>query len=150
MLFYFPDIEAKSDSTSTVKDRVTEPLWTRSDNSFKSQVKTSPSDPNEGALSQLSFSGQGSNFAFNFAIPEDMETAETAHSPSASNQQQDQKENPPLLATISTPSEVSAQPKTKQKKKKKSGAKEQPGKDPKNEPDDGAKEEEELVCCIFI
>ncbi|KAF6734686.1 UPF0488 protein C8orf33-like [Oryzias melastigma] len=150
----FLDIEAKSDSTSTVKDRVTEPLWTRSDNSFKfnfftdnssgSQVKTSPSDPNEGALSQLSFSGQGSNFAFNFAIPEDMETAETAHSPSASNQQQDQKENPPLLATISTPSEVSAQPKTKQKKKKKSGAKEQPGKDPKNEPDDGAKEEEEL------
>ncbi|RVE59641.1 hypothetical protein OJAV_G00190520 [Oryzias javanicus] len=146
----FLDIEAKSDSTSTVKDTVTKPLWTRSDNSFKfnfvpdnssgSQLKTSPSDANEETLSQLSFSGQGSDFAFNFSIPEDMDTTETTQSPSESNQQQDQKEKPPLLPNISTQSE----PKTKQKKKKKSGTKEPPGKDPKKEPDDGTQGEEEL------
>uniref|UniRef100_A0A3P9KNH8 Zgc:112185 n=1 Tax=Oryzias latipes TaxID=8090 RepID=A0A3P9KNH8_ORYLA len=149
----FLDIEAKSDGTSPVKSGASNPLWTRSDNSFKfnffsdsssgSQVKTPPSDWNKEALGQLSFSDQCSDFAFNFAISKEMDTRETAHSSSPTNQSQDQEEKPSLLPNASTQSEVSAQPKTKKKTKKKSGTKEQPAKDQKEEADYGTREEEE-------
>uniref|UniRef100_A0A3P9J4V2 Zgc:112185 n=1 Tax=Oryzias latipes TaxID=8090 RepID=A0A3P9J4V2_ORYLA len=116
----FLDIEAKSDSTSPVKSGASNPLWTRSDNSFK--------------FNFFSDSSSGS---------QEMDTRETAHSSSPSNQPQDQEEKPSLLPNASTQSEVSAQPKTKKKTKKKSGTKEQPAKEQKKEADYGTREEEE-------
>ncbi|XP_028264147.1 UPF0488 protein C8orf33 homolog [Parambassis ranga] len=114
----FIDIDAKA-SNST--------LWNRSDNSFRfnfltdnpppaPQVESPPSGAEAGASQRIAFTGQGSDFAFNFQIPpattiEDMETAETAHS-----QQSVQVENPSVLQEANSESKV-------KKKKKKSGKK---------------------------
>ncbi|GAA6227964.1 UPF0488 protein C8orf33 homolog [Lates japonicus] len=127
----FIDIELKSNSS---EGRAEKPLWTRSDNTFRFnflpdnspalQEKTSLSDRTEPPQSQISFTGGGSAFAFNFQIPgvspvEDMETAETLDMSSLGSQRCVPEEK---LQEVSSPPELSAQDKAK-KKKKKSGKK---------------------------
>ncbi|XP_073345895.1 UPF0488 protein C8orf33 homolog [Pagrus major] len=122
------DIEPRSTSS-----RAEKPLWTRSDNAFRfnflpdnspaPQEETAPSsDKTEPAASRISFTGQGSDFAFNFQLPpvspvEDMETTETA--PAGQQGVQEEKPSPPQ--EVNSPPEPSAQ--SKAKKKKKSGKK---------------------------
>lgn len=121
-------IDIKPKSTSSAPEQ---PLWTRTDNTFtfnfnppEIQEKTSPPDgETELAASQISSTGQGTSFAFNFQIPpvppvEDMETTETPDSSSPGGQQSVQDEKPSL-----SPPEPSVQSKAKKKKKKKSGKK---------------------------
>lgn len=133
MYVYSTDIEPKSNSSAPVEARAEEPLWTRSDNTFRfnflsdspavPQEETSlSSDRAEPAAGRISFTGQSSAFAFNFQIPsvapvEDMETTETpdASSPGI----QDEKPSPPQ--EVNSPPEPSVQ--SKAKKKKKSGKK---------------------------
>lgn len=122
---YSTDIEPKSHSSAEAG----KPLWTRSDNSFRfdflpgcspaPQEKTSASDRTEPTQSQISFSGKGSAFAFNFQIPEDtaVEDMDTAESPDTSVQE----EKPSSQQEVNSLPEASAQSKTK--KKKKSGKK---------------------------
>ncbi|XP_060950989.1 UPF0488 protein C8orf33 homolog [Limanda limanda] len=126
----FIDIEPKL-SGSAPTERT---LWTRSDNPFKfnflpdnaPSLQENPSpDRAEPAPSQVSFTGEGSAFAFDFQIPavtpvEDMETEETPDAGSAGSQGGIQEEKPSSLQEVNTQSEL--QTKTK-KKKKKSGPK---------------------------
>lgn len=129
----FIDIEPQSSSSTSVNS-----LWTRSDNTFRfnflsdnspaPQEKTSPSEGTEPASSRISFTGQGSAFAFNFQIPsaspvENMETSETADTSSTGSHQCVQEENPSSLHEVNAPPEPSVQSKAKKKKKKKSGKK---------------------------
>lgn len=130
LCLYSTDIESKSNSSTPVEERGEKTLWTRSDNTFRFnffpdnspglQDKTSPPDRTVPATSRISFTKQGSAFAFNFHIPpvtpvEDMETTETPDSSSSSSQQCVQEEN------LNSPPEPSVQ--SKAKKKKKSGKK---------------------------
>ncbi|XP_071318648.1 UPF0488 protein C8orf33 homolog [Trachinotus anak] len=132
----FIDIEPKSDSSASAEGRAERPLWARSDNTFRFnflpdcspalEEKTSPSDRTESARSQISFTGEGSAFAFNFQIPdvtpvEDMETAETPDTSSPGNQQNVQGEKPSSSQEVKSPPELPVQSKAKKKKKKKSG-----------------------------
>ena len=126
------DIEPRSNSS-----RAEKPLWTRSDNAFKfnfltdnapaPQEEAAPSpDRTEPAASQISFTGQGSAFAFNFQLPavspvEDMETTETPDTSAPAGQQGVQEEKPSQPQEFNAPPEPSAQ--SKSKKKKKSGKK---------------------------
>ncbi|XP_044035543.1 UPF0488 protein C8orf33 homolog [Siniperca chuatsi] len=135
----FIDIEPKSNSSTPVDGRTEKPLWTRSENTFRFnflphnspalQEETSPSsDRTEPAASRVSFTGQGSAFAFNFQIPpgvtpvENMETTETPGTSSPGSQQCVQEEKPSPLQEVHSPPELSVQSKAK-KKKKKSGQK---------------------------
>ncbi|XP_040923331.1 UPF0488 protein C8orf33 homolog [Toxotes jaculatrix] len=133
----FIDIEPKSNSSAPAEGRVEKSLWTRSDNSFRFsfftdnspalQERTSPSEGTEPAQSQISFTGQGSAFAFSFQIPslppaQDMETAETPDMSSPGSQPCVQEEKPSSLQEVNSPPELSVQSKAK-KKKKKSGKK---------------------------
>ncbi|XP_076616385.1 UPF0488 protein C8orf33 homolog [Chaetodon auriga] len=113
--------------------RAEKPLRTHSDNTFRfnffpdspavSQEETSPSsDRTEPAAGQISFTGQGSTFAFNFQIPpvppvENMETMATPDSSSPGIQE----EKPSPSQEVNSPPEPPVQSKTK--KKKKSGKK---------------------------
>lgn len=129
----FIDIEPKPHSSAPAESRPEKPLWTRTDNTFRFNfLSEGPSDPqgetsalssSDPAASQLSFTGQGSAFTFNFQIPPDtpvesMDTAETPDTSSPGSQQ----EKPSLLQEVSSPSQSSVQSKNK-KKKKKSGKK---------------------------
>lgn len=116
----FLDIEPKSNSSSVGDRRTDKPIWTCSDNTFKFNFflnNSSPlqeessvlSDRSEPVATQISFTGQGHSFAFNFQIPaatpvEDMETAD------APERQQDVHEETTLP-------EQSVQSKAKKKKK---------------------------------
>lgn len=121
-------IDIKPNSSSSVEGRAEKSLWTRSDNTFRFnffagdspalQEQSSPSDGIEAAASRVSFTGQGSAFAFNFQIPavvpeEDMMTTEASDVAHC-----DQEEKPSALKEVSSPPEPS-----KTKKKKKSGKK---------------------------
>ncbi|XP_049916332.1 UPF0488 protein C8orf33 homolog [Epinephelus moara] len=133
----FIDIEPKSNSSAPANTRAENPLWTRSDNTFRFnflsnnspalQEKTSPSDGTEATASKISFTGQGSAFAFNFKIPpvEDMDTTETPDTSSSSSsvQQCVQEEKPSLLQEANSSSEPTEQSQAKKKKKKKSAKK---------------------------
>ncbi|XP_031147311.1 UPF0488 protein C8orf33 homolog [Sander lucioperca] len=125
------DIEPKSNSSAPVNDRAENPVWTRSDNTFRFnfvpdnspalQETTSPSYVTQPAASRISFTRQGSDFAFNFQIPpgppvENMETTETPDTCV-------QEEKPSPLQEVNSPPEPSMQSKAKKKKKKKSGKK---------------------------
>lgn len=129
----FIDIEPKSDSSTPFDTSAEKPLWTRSDNTFRFNFfSDSPSavqeetalssDRTEPAVSRISFTGQGSAFAFNFQIPsvapvENMEITETPDTSSPCSQKGIQKENPlPLQEDNSLP-ELSVQSKAKKKKK---------------------------------
>ncbi|XP_039990557.1 UPF0488 protein C8orf33 homolog [Xiphias gladius] len=123
----FMDIEPKSSNSAAPGGRVEKPLWTRSDNTFTFdffpdnspalQEKTSPSDRTAPGRSQVSFTGEGSAFAFNFHIPgvtpvQDMETAETPDTSSPGSQE----EKPSSLQEVNSPPELSMQSKAKKKK----------------------------------
>lgn len=116
------DIEAKSNGCAATSGRVEKPLWARSDNTFRfnflSEKNTSPVDRTEPATSQISFTGQGSAFAFNFQIPpvEDMEKTETADNSSAGSQQCVQEEKPSLSQEVNSSPQPTVQSKTKKKK----------------------------------
>ncbi|KAF1374012.1 hypothetical protein PFLUV_G00244860 [Perca fluviatilis] len=131
------DIEPKSNNSAPVNNRAENPLWTRSDNTFRFnflpdnspalQETTSPSYVTQPAARRISFTRQGSAFAFNFEIPpvppvENMETAETPDTSSPGSQQCVQEEKPSPLQEVNSPPEPSTQSKAK-KKKKKSGKK---------------------------
>lgn len=120
------DIEPKSNNST---ERKADPLWARSDNSFKfnflqdednfSNIQNqapSSSHQAEDANSQFICSGQSSAFAFNFQIqPEtDMDTTEA---PSATMQPCTSLENPPVQQSNSLPN-APASVKSKKKKKK--------------------------------
>ncbi|XP_026171338.1 UPF0488 protein C8orf33 homolog [Mastacembelus armatus] len=130
----FIDIESKPNSCTSTKDRAEQPVWTRSDNTFRFnffpddsralQEKTSEADGNEPVTSWTSLTGQSSAFAFNFQIPpvtlaEDMETTEAAETSSTGSRQcvTDEKISP--LQDIMSPSEPSEHSEAKKKKKKK-------------------------------
>ncbi|XP_056222204.1 UPF0488 protein C8orf33 homolog isoform X2 [Seriola aureovittata] len=133
----FIDIEPTSDSSASAGGRAEKRLWTRSENTFRFnflpgcspalEEKTSPSDRTEPARSHISFTGEGSAFAFNFQIPgdtpvEDMETGETPDTSSQGSQRTVQEEKPSSLQEDNSTPELSVQTKAK-KKKKKSGKK---------------------------
>ncbi|KAM4524486.1 UPF0488 protein C8orf33 homolog [Odontesthes bonariensis] len=152
----FIDIDAKSKSPTTAELRAEKRLWTRSDNSFRfdfvtdsspaPQEKASPSNRTEAATSRVSFTGQGSAFAFNFQIPpatpaEDMDTAETTDACSSPNQQCVREENPSPLKEVITAPELSVQSKTK---KKKSGKKKTLGTETQQKPTEESQADQEL------
>ncbi|XP_035001022.2 UPF0488 protein C8orf33 homolog [Hippoglossus stenolepis] len=126
----FIDIEPKSSGSAPTE----RPLWTRSDNPFKFNflpdnapaLQENPSpDRAEPAPSQVSFTGGGSAFAFDFQIPavtpvQDMETEETPDAGSAGSQGGIQEGKPSSLQEVNSQSELQAKAK---KKKKKSGKK---------------------------
>nr|XP_046232683.1 UPF0488 protein C8orf33 homolog [Scatophagus argus] len=134
----FLDIEPKSNSSAPVDGRADKPLWVPSDNTFRfnflpdnsqgfqEETSASPSsDRTEPARSKITFTGQGSAFAFNFQIPpaapvEHMETTETPDTSTPGSQQGTQGEKPSLLQNVSSPPESLVQSKAKKKKKKKS------------------------------
>ncbi len=98
------------------------------------------SDRTEPAQSHISFTGQGSAFAFNFQIPpvtpvEDMETTETPDASSSPGSQKGaQEEMLSLPQEVNSPPELSVQSKAK-KKKKKSAKKNPPeSNEPKQKP----------------
>lgn len=139
------DIEPKSRNSNE------QPLWSRSDNSFKfnflqdqdicTDVDRAASSPHkaEATTSQLTFTEQGSAFAFNFQIhaEEDMDTTEISDSTSA-NKQQCTELTDPHLQQGSSVSDTTAASKSK-KKKKKSGKNKADGdkqKEPKESPSD--------------
>ena len=130
MCVHSTDIEPKS-SGSAPTERT---LWTHSDHNFKFnflpdnapalQENASP-DRAEPAPSQVSFTGEGSTFAFDFQIPavtpvQDMETEETPGAGSAGSQGGIREEKPSSLQEVNSQSELQAKAK---KKKKKSGQK---------------------------
>ncbi|XP_038156863.1 UPF0488 protein C8orf33 homolog [Cyprinodon tularosa] len=129
------------------------PLWSRSDNSFRFNFftggappppdKTSVADHSQPPSASLSFTGQGSTFAFNFQIPsaEDMDTKETTNPSSPSNPQCIQEEEPSHLQGVG--SAGGEQCKTK-KKKKKSGKKKPSDAETQQKPTEGSQREEEL------
>lgn len=137
-LVFFPptDIEPKSNGSAPLTGNANKPLWSRSDNNFRfnflpdnlpsPREETSlPSDSPETAPSRISFTGQGSTFAFNFQIPsstpvEHMDTAETPQASSLGGSQEFQGEKPSESQDAVAP-EASVQ--SKAKKKKKSGKK---------------------------
>lgn len=146
----FIDIEPKSNRSAPVEGRAERPLWTRSDNTFRFNFLTdstparqetpSASERTERATGQLSFTGQGSAFAFNFEIPtvapvEDMETTEAADTSSSGSQQCVGKEQPSLLQEVDSLPESSAQSK---KKKKKSGKKKPSDTETQQKPAEGS------------
>lgn len=140
----FLDIDTQSISSTPAEGRAENPLWTRSDNTFRFnfladnvQEKPSPSDSTETSTSRISFAGPGSDFAFNFQIPpvEDMDTTDAAANASSSGSQQCiQDEKPSVLQEGNSASEPSAQ--SKSKKKKKSGKKKTS--EPPKKPDEGS------------
>lgn len=127
----FMDIEQKSNSSAPAE----RPLWTRSDNTFRFeflpdnppalQEKTSPGSA-QPAPRQISFTGEGSAFAFNFQVPgvtpeQDMETAGNPDACSRGSQGCIGEEKPSSLQEVNSSPELSVQSKVKKKKKKKSG-----------------------------
>ncbi|KAF3704536.1 UPF0488 protein C8orf33 -like protein [Channa argus] len=123
---FFIDIDSKSNSYTAAEGSAEKPIWTRSDNTFRFNFfpdgsaepveKSSPPDRTKPATSQISFTKQGSTFAFNFQIPpvtpvEDMETTETpdSSSPGSKNCVQEEK--------LTLPPEPTVQSKAKKKKK---------------------------------
>lgn len=123
------DIEPKSNSSAPVSSHNHNHFWSNSDNTFTfnflpddcpaAQSKTFPPKGGpEPGKSQISFAGQGSNFAFNFKIPpeEHMEATKTSDTSSPGSQKVVQEEKPTSSA------ESGVQSKAK-KKKKKSGKK---------------------------
>ncbi|XP_069011911.1 UPF0488 protein C8orf33 homolog [Embiotoca jacksoni] len=131
----FIDSEPKSDSSSRVEGRAEKPVCP-SDSTFRfnffpdgfpaPQEETCPSDVAEP--NPISFTGQGSAFAFNFQIPaavEDMEATETTDASSSppGSQKCVQKEKPSGLPEANASLDSNVQLKTKKKKKKKKSGK---------------------------
>lgn len=151
--FHSTDIRDSKISTVAEGGEIN-PLWTRSDNSFRFNFltggappppdKTSAADHSKPPSASLSFTGQGSTFAFNFQIPpaEDMDTKETTNPSSLSNPQCIQEEEPSHLQGVG--SAGGEQCKTK-KKKKKSGKKKPSDAETQQKPTEGSQREEELV-----
>ncbi|XP_037546744.1 UPF0488 protein C8orf33 homolog [Nematolebias whitei] len=104
----FIDIDAGTKSDAAAGAGVNKPLWSRSDNAFRFNFLTdsypAPQEKApEAAPARISFTGQGSNFVFNFQIPStDMDTEEGKAS---------------LAQEVVSPPEPSAQVKAKKKKK---------------------------------
>ncbi|XP_069547339.1 UPF0488 protein C8orf33 homolog [Brachyistius frenatus] len=130
----FIDSEPKSDSSSRVEGRAEKPVCPSdstfrfnffSDGSPAPQEETCPSDFAEP--NPISFTGQGSAFAFNFQIPtavEDMEATETTDASSSPGSQKCvQKEKPSGLPEANASLDSNVQLKTKKKKKKKKSGK---------------------------
>ncbi|XP_074519598.1 UPF0488 protein C8orf33 homolog [Halichoeres trimaculatus] len=126
----FIDIDPKPNSPAPDESR--QPLFTRTDNTFRfnfitesntaSPEETVPSSSTEPTAGHISFTGQQSAFAFNFHIPPDtpvesMDTTETPETASQGNQE----EQTSSLKEVIPSSESSGQLKDKKKKKKKSG-----------------------------
>ncbi|CAJ1080861.1 UPF0488 protein C8orf33 homolog isoform X1 [Xyrichtys novacula] len=150
----FIDIEPKSNNSAPVEGRSEKPLWTRTDNTFRfnflpdsytsHQEETSPSSSSEPAASHISFTGQGSAFAFNFKIPSDtpvesMETLETLGA-SLPDSQQDKSLS---LQEVSSPSESSGHSKAKKKKNRKKNPSNSSETQQKSSPEEGSKEGED-------
>lgn len=126
----FIDIDPKPNSLAPDESR--QPLFTRTDNTFRFnfladsntalQEETVPSSSTEPTASHISFTGQESAFAFNFQIPPDtpVESMDTAETPETSSQG-NQEEQTSSLKEVVPSSESSGQLKAKKKKKKKSG-----------------------------
>ncbi|XP_028332494.1 UPF0488 protein C8orf33 homolog [Gouania willdenowi] len=128
----FLDIQPKSGSSTSTEGKAEEPLWTRSNNSFRFNFFSESSPPQvekpstnrnkSSATNQISFTGQDSSFAFDFQIPpasavDDMETTQSTDASNSSKQEQAN-----LIQEANEPPESDAHLKTK--KKKKSGKKE--------------------------
>ncbi|XP_068162256.1 UPF0488 protein C8orf33 homolog [Antennarius striatus] len=128
------DIDPKPNSCGSINRRTEKPIWIHSDNTFRFNFltentpaplveKTPLSDREEPTRSQLSFTGQGSTFAFNFQIPpvapeERMETTNTTDT-APDSQQSIQKEKSSTSQEVNAPLE----PLKEKKKKNKSGKK---------------------------
>lgn len=151
-------------TSAPVNNKADKPLWSHSDNTFRFnffsdntralQTETSPpSDGTEPVTSQISFTGPGSSFAFNFQIPpvtpvEHMETTVTPDTSSPGSQQEVQEDEPSPSKGVSSAPEASLQSKAKKKKK--------PGKkkpsdttEPEQKPsfaEDNQGDDDKLVC----
>ncbi|KAG7506732.1 ankyrin repeat and SAM domain-containing protein 3 [Solea senegalensis] len=125
------DIDPKPNSSAPPEARADQPLWTRSDNTFRFNFLSDncprlketkpPLDWTKPAQSQISFTREGSAFAFNFHIPaaspvEDMETTETPDT--CATEGKDESTSSLLQDDVNSPPELSAQSKAKKKKKK--------------------------------
>ncbi|XP_029932978.1 UPF0488 protein C8orf33 homolog [Myripristis murdjan] len=122
----FIDIKAESNNTSTAAEGAHNPLWTRSDNSFRfnflpegrpAPQQDTPSSAGTPPAAAAAFTGQGAaGFAFNFQIPpatpEDMTTESPEAGDSHKNRAQEEEDArvPQQQGSSST--------KTKKKKKK--------------------------------
>ncbi|KAM9715950.1 UPF0488 protein C8orf33 homolog [Menidia menidia] len=152
----FIDIEAKTKSSTSAGERAEGRLWTRTDNSFRfdfltesspaPQAKASLSERAEAASNQISFTGQGPAFAFNFQIPpartaEDMDTTEATDTCSSHEPSSAQEEKPSHPKEGLNAPEPSVQSKTK---KKKSGKKKSLGTETQQKPAEGSQAGQEL------
>ncbi|XP_005755276.1 UPF0488 protein C8orf33 homolog isoform X1 [Pundamilia nyererei] len=150
---YYWTEHIKAESNSSTPAAAEEPLWSRSNNVFRfnffpdsspAASEKAPASDRTEPTSQISFTEQGSAFAFNFQIPpaEDMDTTDTPNT-SQGDQQCVPEEKPPLSQEVESPPEQSEQSKTK-KKKKKSGKKNSSSIEPLQKPaeeSEGAAEE---------
>lgn len=149
------DIEPKSSNSSE------QPLWSRSDNSFKfnflqdqdicTDVDRAASSfhKTEHATSQLTFTEQGPAFAFNFQIhpEEDMDTTEISGATST-NEQQCTEPTDSHLQQGSSVSDTAAATSKSKKKKKKNGKNKAEGdkqKEPKELPPDEQESERAVL-----
>ncbi|XP_039879340.1 UPF0488 protein C8orf33 homolog isoform X1 [Simochromis diagramma] len=150
---YYWTEHIKAESNSSTPAAAEKPLWSRSNNVFRfnffpdsspAASEKAPASDRTEPTSQISFTEQGSAFAFNFQIPpaEDMDTTDTPNT-SQGDQQCVPEEKPPLSQEVESPPEQSEQSKTK-KKKKKSGKKNSSSIEPLQKPaeeSEGAAEE---------
>ncbi|KAM4526901.1 UPF0488 protein C8orf33 homolog [Fundulus diaphanus] len=132
------------------------PLWTCSDNGFRFDFFTDSAPPPEertppadATQPPLSFTGQGSAFAFNFQIPpdqpaEDMDTTDRADASWPDSRRCEEEEEPSHLQAGVSARTASEQSKTK-KKKKKSGKKTPSDSETQQKPTEGSQKEEELL-----
>lgn len=125
------DIEPTSSCCAHINSRLKNPVWSKSDNSFRfdfvpddypvpsSQTSADEAEPSRGSLS---IEEQGHTFAFNFKIPsvEQMETTETQD---ICSQDKQEGVREATSQDVSSHTEPVLQSKSKRKKKKKSGKK---------------------------
>lgn len=128
----FIDIDPKPNSRAP--DESKQPLFTRTDNTFRFNFltesststleETVTSSSTEPTDSHISFSGQGSAFAFNFNIPPDapVERMDTTETPETSSQGNEEVQT--LSPKEVIPTSESGQIKSKKKKKKKKSERE--------------------------
>lgn len=127
------DIEPTSSCCTHINSRPNNPIWSKSDNSFRfdfvpDDCPVPPSqtsaDGAEPARNSLSTEEQGHEFAFNFKIPsvEQMETTET---PDICSQDKQEGVREATSQDVSSHTEPELQSKSKRNKKKKKSVKKQ-------------------------
>lgn len=127
------DIEPTSSCCAHINSRPNNPIWSKSDNSFRfdfvpDDCPVPPSqtsaDGAEPARNSLSTEEQGHEFAFNFKIPsvEQMETTET---PDICSQDKQEGVQEATSQDVSSHTEPELQSKSKRNKKKKKSVKKQ-------------------------